>query len=445
MLFVYDLTLTISSFVPVGRAFTTDEIHDCFALTCFQRWILVFFFFFLFLFPPSSLVLVLPYDSPRLHCIGRVLYRFPCRFPATFSITRWTHPLVQRPTLLSSRSRPTEKLELPSISQVHTRGPAEIPWYNHHAAERPLLSGDKLPALSLPTAQPYRSHYPDPSVPASNTCSARTSLSGPAHDKTTPPPSDLAAPADYPLPNTSDSYYPAPTALSSSMNHTPPYMDVHSSHLSSAAQPYASQAAPAGGIPHYSPYSQQPPVLQPASTTYGPASSYSQYGYPGSVASPQSAATQPPPTSMSSQMPAQLLPLPGEYLEFPFPPILNPLPHPPPANCVAVTNPSVAPPGYGNTSGAPMQGYVYDTTGQMAPPGAKPRVTATLWEDEGSLCYQVEAKGVCVARREDNHMINGTKLLNVAGMTRGRRDGILKSEKIRHVVKIGPMHLKGVW
>lgn len=42
-------------------------------------------------------------------------------------------------------------------------------------------------------------------------------------------------------------------------------------------------------------------------------------------------------------------------------------------------------------------------------------------------------------------MINGTKLLNVAGMTRGRRDGILKSEKNRHVVKIGPMHLKGVW
>lgn len=30
-------------------------------------------------------------------------------------------------------------------------------------------------------------------------------------------------------------------------------------------------------------------------------------------------------------------------------------------------------------------------------------------------------------------------------MTRGRRDGILKSEKVRNVVKIGPMHLKGVW
>ena len=45
----------------------------------------------------------------------------------------------------------------------------------------------------------------------------------------------------------------------------------------------------------------------------------------------------------------------------------------------------------------------------------------------------------------DNDMINATKLLNVAGMTRGRRDGILKNEKTRHTVKIGPMHLHGVW
>jgi enhanced filamentous growth protein 1 len=39
----------------------------------------------------------------------------------------------------------------------------------------------------------------------------------------------------------------------------------------------------------------------------------------------------------------------------------------------------------------------------------------------------------------DNDVINGTKLLNVAGMSRG------KSEKLRNVVKIGAMHLKGVW
>ncbi|CAM0138199.1 hypothetical protein VKS41_001438 [Umbelopsis sp. WA50703] len=79
---------------------------------------------------------------------------------------------------------------------------------------------------------------------------------------------------------------------------------------------------------------------------------------------------------------------------------------------------------------------------QVAP---RPKLTTTLWEDEGTLCYQVDAKGICVARRQDNDMVNGTKLLNVAGMSRGKRDGILKNEKGRVVVKVGAMHLKGVW
>jgi hypothetical protein len=48
----------------------------------------------------------------------------------------------------------------------------------------------------------------------------------------------------------------------------------------------------------------------------------------------------------------------------------------------------------------PQHSQTFDTTGQVAPDGMKPRVTATLWEDEGSLCFQVEAKGICVARRE---------------------------------------------
>ncbi|KAG2184146.1 hypothetical protein INT44_009161 [Umbelopsis vinacea] len=75
----------------------------------------------------------------------------------------------------------------------------------------------------------------------------------------------------------------------------------------------------------------------------------------------------------------------------------------------------------------------------------RPKLSTTLWEDEGTLCYQVDAKGICVARRQDNDMVNGTKLLNVAGMSRGKRDGILKNEKGRVVVKVGAMHLKGVW
>lgn len=64
--------------------------------------------------------------------------------------------------------------------------------------------------------------------------------------------------------------------------------------------------------------------------------------------------------------------------------------------------PAGGPPPHGFVAG-PGQGFppqTFDTTGQIAPAGMKPRVTATLWEDEGSLCFQVEAKGVCVARRE---------------------------------------------
>ncbi|KAI9361136.1 transcription regulator HTH, apses-type DNA-binding domain-containing protein [Pilaira anomala] len=75
----------------------------------------------------------------------------------------------------------------------------------------------------------------------------------------------------------------------------------------------------------------------------------------------------------------------------------------------------------------------------------RPKITTNVWEDEGTVCFQVDAKGICVARRQDNDMINGTKLLNVVGMSRGKRDGILKNEKGRVVVKVGAMHLKGVW
>lgn len=80
-----------------------------------------------------------------------------------------------------------------------------------------------------------------------------------------------------------------------------------------------------------------------------------------------------------------------------------------PANSTLTTAPSplasVPPngPHSSQQSGGPggySSGPTFDTTGQIAPPGMKPRVTATLWEDEGSLCFQVEAKGVCVARRE---------------------------------------------
>lgn len=79
------------------------------------------------------------------------------------------------------------------------------------------------------------------------------------------------------------------------------------------------------------------------------------------------------------------------------------------------------------------------------PDVVRPKVATTYWEDEGTMCYQVRAKRILVSRREDTNYINGTKLLNVIGMTRGKRDGILKTEKTKVVVKVGSMNLKGVW
>ncbi|KAI9686088.1 MAG: hypothetical protein M1822_004071 [Bathelium mastoideum] len=89
--------------------------------------------------------------------------------------------------------------------------------------------------------------------------------------------------------------------------------------------------------------------------------------------------------------------------------------------------------------------YSFDNTGQFAPHGAEPHLTVTRWEDEDVVCFMVQSRGIKVARREDNHMINGTKLLEVAGMTRSRRDGILGSEKARRVVKYGPLDMEGTW
>lgn len=89
--------------------------------------------------------------------------------------------------------------------------------------------------------------------------------------------------------------------------------------------------------------------------------------------------------------------------------------------------------------------HAFDTTGQVAPPGMEPRVTMSWWEDEASYYFQVVTKEVRVARRVDIGMINGTKLLDVAGMTPGHQHKILSNEKMIHVTKKGPEHLKGVW
>ena len=32
------------------------------------------------------------------------------------------------------------------------------------------------------------------------------------------------------------------------------------------------------------------------------------------------------------------------------------------------------------------------------------KITTNVWEDEGTFCYQVDAKGICVARRQGNYL-----------------------------------------
>ncbi|KAM5352478.1 hypothetical protein ACJ41O_005201 [Fusarium nematophilum] len=265
------------------------------------------------------------------------------------------------------------------------------------------MSSERLPSLPLPppgqafsgTSSPRVSSIASSIGSHSSSQSSFTSAASSNGPKTPSPTLPINAITG---PSTTIASYDA-------MNQGP--ADMYYPQHMSAGQGPAPQTVTSGGMSHYPHH--QPPLLQPGPAQYSAPAPYSQYGYAANgLTSPPTA---PPSVSNPMGNPQNVLPLPG-----------------------------------GGSQGAMQNQYQgFDTTGQQPPPGMKPRVTATLWEDEGSLCFQVEARGICVARREDNHMINGTKLLNVAGMTRGRRDGILKSEKVRHVVKIGPMHLKGVW
>lgn len=140
----------------------------------------------------------------------------------------------------------------------------------------------------------------------------------------------------------------------------------YQSHMpsSQAHQPQTVTSAYSHQHQHQHPHPHsQPPLLQPGPGQYPPPQPYaSQYGgYPNGLTPPAG----PPVSNPMSAAPQ--LPLPGVSQ--------------------AGMGPSPYSPGF-------------DTTGQIAPPGMKPRVTATLWEDEGSLCFQVEARGICVARRE---------------------------------------------
>lgn len=233
---------------------------------------------------------------------------------------------------------------------------------------------------------------------------------------------------------------------------------IHSTSVSGTASPQPGYPLKTPIIDHPRPHDrdhhQQQQALPPPLSA---SSSFS--GSPPAVNRPkspfQNRMSQPPPQVVTTHPASHLASAVG-------PANMSPSQMPPQASPVGMmaamagpgSLPPLLPPQFGNASNVINEHEVIEQNPDISrsalslknpPPGIKPRITTTLWEDEGTLCFQVDVKGVCVARREDNNMINGTKLLNVTGMSRGRRDGILKAEKNRQVVKIGAMHFKGVW
>jgi len=307
---------------------------------------------------------------------------------------------------------PTVKLDLPPIHQNSSRGLPDETWYQNQAKSSslyapPVSSSNTSSGTALSRLGSYDSSAGIPTYPPSL---ASTASSYPGHEqglKTPPDASPTLQLGEYHQSKPETGLQTPYTDNSSSSYQNTPYqgMTQHQDWAPATSHSYAG--------PSYPPHS--------AGHTMHAYSSYQPH-YSGGA--------QPGYSYAAGQMLSPLSNHGGSSSLGMLPGIPN--------GTSAYSQP------HGSSYGS-QHHAMHDATGQVAPPGSKSKITATLWEDEGTVCFQVESNGLCVARREDNHFINGTKLLNVAGMTRGRRDGILKSEKTRNVVKIGPMHLKGVW
>jgi enhanced filamentous growth protein 1 len=199
--------------------------------------------------------------------------------------------------------RNAAKLELPSISQVHSRGPVES-WFGSQQTPRPAVSGERLPALtqlqshgpssasSSPRGGSYSSSVYNGSVSSATSYSA--SVNGQASSFKTPSPE--TSPSSFARENGSLHDQNSPygqqgvTGLEfgvdyhNSMNHIGTYnpADVHQSHMATThAHPPTSGPTALGG--HYSAY--QAPMMQHGAGAYPSSASYA-YPYPAYSAAP---------------------------------------------------------------------------------------------------------------------------------------------------------------
>ncbi len=240
-----------------------------------------------------------------------------------------------RPLILN-----TEKLELPSISQVQTRGSADTPWFSSHYSQRPLLSSDRLPDLHLPASyistpgfsssrlggldhlpNGHGTQFPPLQTGSYSNLHTGTGLKTPSPSPTSQcsaPPShesaeDTAERSHCQASQPIQSYAQSADHFSGAMNHQQQYLGSEPSQIS-AGQPYQSQPTTSGGMSQYPSYPQQPPVLQSGPSSYAPAPTHygGQYGYPNSITSPQGAG-HPVSSSVGPQMNSGLLPLPSRF------------------------------------------------------------------------------------------------------------------------------------
>ena len=250
------------------------------------------------------------------------------------------------------------------------------------------MSSDKLPsALSFPQPQ-FNPQHPSSSPRGSASSSLLTGVlpygKKEAAQLPTPTQSQNGAP-QYATSN--NQFYNSDNTgyMNSQANSSYGALEYgHQHHLSQGQPPTPLTATSGGGLASF------PPQPQPMQPVYHQSShGFPQFAFPGGsgVTSP---AGQPGgvPGPMAVHPSQPMLPLPqGSALSNNHPPL----------GSVSQGGPQTP---QSATAGGYNTNHSFDATGQLAPPGMKPRVAATLWEDEGSLCFQVEARGVCVARRE---------------------------------------------
>lgn len=234
--------------------------------------------------------------------------------------------------MLRPRLSNTVKLELPSISSVHARGPVDT-WYNSHYAPKPSASSERLPTLpqiqshasgsSTSSSSPRGDSISSASVgngSASSNTSYSASVTGQTAGFKTPSPEQsvpslsrdgqpLHAQSHQGSPYGTQDNYGYPNGSYNSMNQMQSYADVHPPHMAAATAHAPASAAPAG-LSHYA-YPPQSSMMQPGQHQYGSApAGYPSYGYPNGGVPSQLPAS----SSMNNAMVPSTLQLPGMLL-----------------------------------------------------------------------------------------------------------------------------------